>query len=641
MSRVLRARRSPLLPGQGASEPVIVLGTDRRTGKPYALRQGAFHRGVHILGAIGAGKTSLLLRYLFATGTRLPWVLHDFIGNGHRHLECWIANLATMLAVAERQCPELAGSAARFLSRFAFLSIGDPNPAVRFDLLRRRRLPSGNRETVRDVTGRALEVFFAKLNDPDAAQRVRFRRIATALLACLVAAERPITEALYVLDDPLYLAFLERELALRRFRRSDHRFLAHQLSELHHVLDLRPRDPMKSWRAFEDMTESTRNSMADFAPGTLLGELFGAETVPLEEIAFGRTSLSVTTRHADDTLKSQAFQALHSMLHGLFLHRQDLAAPNPLTYILDEPRWIRRNFPGILAVSRNLGVSYVIAHQSLAQFEDIGLPTMARQLRALTNMQIAFRPTSFEDAEDEILHTHPILPDGLVQRFTVSSWSDGDSDSSSVRSAWADTFRMFGPGGDSTDTSGSSSGYGEHETLNAVGFQDQVRYLAQAALWRPRFTGSVTLDGIGTEVAFAPAPVFPSIIEGVPILDLFRAWHDRSWRSRLVPRTPYEPFGATVLRGTADAAPSAMRSDTEEPLPLGHDRDRVIAEAAVPSLASNSPQALDESRATRAPEPPAPRQPLPPPSFGAGSAALSSARPQSKRHKTRRRGGAR
>ncbi|HEV7921290.1 MAG TPA: hypothetical protein VGR02_10935, partial [Thermoanaerobaculia bacterium] len=304
MSRVLRPPTILPRPSRRVSEPVIVLGSERATGKTYALRHEAFRRGIHILGSIGAGKTSLLLRYLYATGTRFPFVVHDFIGNGHRQLETWIANLATMLAVAEHQCPELAGSATRFLSRYAFLTIGDPNPAVRFDLLRRRTLLDGSRETVRDVTGRALEVFFAKLNDPDAAQRVRFRRIATALLACLVAAERPITEALFVFDDPMYLSFLERELGARRFRRSDHRFLAHQLAELHHVLALRPTDPTKSWRAFEDMTESTRNSMSDFAQGTLLGEMLGAETFPLEAIAFGRTSLSVTTRHADDTLKS-------------------------------------------------------------------------------------------------------------------------------------------------------------------------------------------------------------------------------------------------------------------------------------------------------------------------------------------------
>jgi len=585
-------------PGSSVREPVIILGTERETGKLYALRQEAFRRGVHILGAIGAGKTSLLLRYLYAIGTRLPWVVHDFIGNGHHQLEAWLANLATMLAVGERQCSELAGSATRFLARFGFLSIGDPNPAVRVDLLRRRMLPDGNRETVRDVTGRALEVFFAKLNDPDAAQRVRFRRIATALLACLVAAERPITEAFLVLDDPAYLSFLERELAARRFRRSDHRFLTHQLAELHHVLALRPSDPTKSWRAFEDMTESTRNSMADFAPGTLLGELFGAETFPLEAIAFGRASLSVTTRHADDTLKSQAFQALHAMLHGLFLHRQDLASLLPLTYIVDEPRWVRRNFPGVLAVSRNLGVSYVLAHQARSQFLDVELPNLPDQLRALTNLQIAFRPTCFADAEDEILHTHPIQPDGLVQRFTVSGWATTDSDSFAVRSAWADTFRLF-PQGDSTDSSGSAFQSSEHEALNVVGFQDQVRYLAQAALRRPRFTGPVILDGIGTEVAFAPAPIFPSILAGVPILDYFRAWHDHYWWSQLLPHTAFEPCGTIVLHARSDAPSS--RTDPEEALPIRG-----------PELADNAPA----PPATAPPAAEGPRQPLAPPTFG-------------------------
>src|SRR5205814_6471909 len=143
------------------------------------LPHTAFRRGVHILGAIGAGKTSLLLRYLYAFGTRFPWVVHDFIGNGHRHLQTWIATLATILAVAERHCLDLTGITPQFLRRFAFLSIGDPNPAIRVDLLRRRILPDGSRETVRDVTGRALEVFFGKFNDPDSAQRVRFRRTAS------------------------------------------------------------------------------------------------------------------------------------------------------------------------------------------------------------------------------------------------------------------------------------------------------------------------------------------------------------------------------------------------------------------------------------------------------------------------------
>jgi hypothetical protein len=602
-------------------EPVVVLGRELHSHRLYALRHEAFRRGIHVLGAIGTGKTSLIRRYLLATGVSYPWVLHDFIGTGHRHIETWIATLATILAVAERRCPLLAGITGRFLARFAFTSIGDPNPAIRFDLLRRRTLPDGRRETVRDVTGRALEVFFAKLNDPDAAQRVRFRRIATALLACLVAAERPITEALLAFDDPVYIAFLERELALRRFRRSDHRFLSHQLSELHHVLALRPSDPTKSWRAFEDMTESTRNSMSDFAPGTLLGEIFGAETFPLEAVAFGRTSPSVTTRHADDTLKSQAFQALHAMLHALFLHRQDLAAPSPLTYLLDEPRWVRRNFPGILAVSRNLGVSYVIAHQSLSQFQDIELPTLASQLRALTNLQIAFRPTCFDDAEDEMLHTRPLRPDGLVQRFTVSGSSESDADSSSVRHAWDAVFGQ----GDTTYGSATSSGVSEQDVLNVVGFQDQLRYAAQAALWRPRYTGTVTLDGRGTEIAFASAPEFASVLAGIPILAHTRAWYERYWWSRLVSCTPYEPFGMILL------SRAGASSDPEEPLTgvASTEAPSTMDVHANDALATHSTS--DEPRSAVAP--------LAPPTFPVPPRGSRSSRQRRRRH--RGAGGAR
>jgi len=606
------------------AEPVIVLGTEVANGKTYALRHAAFQRGVHILGAIGAGKTSLLLRYLYAVGTRLPWVLHDFIGTGHRAIAAWVAHLGTTLALAERWCPELAGRTARFLSRYAFLTIGDPNPAVRVDLLRRRRLPDGTYETVRDVTGRALEILFAKLNDPDAAQRVRFRRVATALLACLVAAERPITEAFRVLDDPLYVSFLERELGARRFRRSDRRFLVHQLAELHHVLALRPTDPSKSWRAFEDMTESTRNSLSDVAPGTLLGELFGDETFPLEAVAFGRTSLAVTARYADETLKSQAFQALHAMLHALFLARPDVASLPPLTYVVDEPRWVRRNFPGVLAMSRNLGVSYVIAHQARNQFEDVGLPTLPDQLRSLTNLQITFRPTSFADAEDEMLHTHEIRPDGLVQRFTVSGWSESTSDAYAVHAAWDRLFQPFG-GGDSTDTSGSSSVMSSHESVHPVGFQDQVRYLAAAALRRPRFTGAVTVDGIGTEVAFLPAPAIDVMLCGVPVLDYFRLWHDRYWWSRVLPRTPYAPGGLIVL--------DSSRASADDP--AGPDAPMPAASSIVPPPDGAAPVTPEATPGSAVQTPVAtPARPVPPPTYAPGRRGESR-----RRHRPRRQTG--
>ena len=597
----------------------FVLGRSIITRAPFALPMDALTRGVHVLGAIGAGKTSLLRALLLARDSQLPWVHHDYIGTGHRHLETMVALAGSRLAAAEAFCPERAGVTARFLARFAFLSIGDRNPAVRFDLLRRRTLPDGSRESVRDVTGRALQVLFTKLDDRDESLRVRFRRVATALLACLTAAERPITEALYLLNDPSYIAFLERELHGRTFYASDHRFLTHQLRELHHVLLLRPTDPSKSWRAFEEMTESTRNSLADLAPGTLLGELFGAETVPLEAIAFGRGCLSVTTRHPDETLKSQAFQAIHAMLHTLFLHRPAARTRLPLLYLVDEPWWVRRHFSRILAVSRNLGVSYVVSHQSPVQFDAIGLPTLAREMRALTNLRITFRPTAMEDAEDELLHTQMFAPDGLVQRFTVSGSGSGGSTSVVHADGWSKGQRIHGSGIDWTNGingsdavgDGSSWSESEHETINVVGARDQLFYAAQRALRRPRFTGTVVWEGVGTEVAFARTPEVPPVVAGIPLLDPFRRWHDRHWRSRLIQRTPYDPSGPIELASSARAQ---------------------VAPHAPPEAA---PRPANDDAPSDSAEPAPARTPVPPPAYGAQPPAPSRGR------RRRRRGGKR
>jgi hypothetical protein len=313
-----------------------------------------------------------------ALGIGRSFVQFDYIGTGHRELQAWFATMATCFAVAEHVAPALAGSTAVFLRRTAFLTLGTPRPAVRFDLLRRRILPTGRVEPLRDVVSRAVEVLFVKLNDAEGAQRVRFHRIMTALLTVLAAGGRPIAEGLTLLDDPLYLSFLEREIESRTFRASDRTFLQYQRAELAHVLALRPDDARKSWRAFQDETSSTRNGLAPFAPGTVLGDIFNDETVPLEDVAFGRISLSVTNRTAEDLVKAQAYQAIHAMLHSLFLHRPDMPGLPWLPFIVDEPWWMRRNLPSILAVSRNLGVSYFISHQSDAQWLDLGLPNMGR-----------------------------------------------------------------------------------------------------------------------------------------------------------------------------------------------------------------------------------------------------------------------
>lgn len=564
------------LPHAAADEPTLDLGFATATGKLFSLPQSAFARGIHLLGSIGAGKTSVLRRILMAFGTEVPWVHTDFIGSGHDALERWVTFIATVLALAEHHSRRaLAGTTARFLSRFAFLTIGASRPPIRVDLLRRRILPDGSRERVRDVVGRAHEVLSAKLNSPDAQLRVRFRRISTALLTALTAAERPISEAIRVLDDPMYRFFLDRRMDEAVIDPSEHAYLHHQLHELDHVLALRPFDPTKSPRAFEDMTESTRNSLADFAPGTLLGELFSDETLPLEDIAFGRTSLSITAREADELLKAQAFQAFHAILHALCLHRnadRRGADVPPLLFGIDEPRWLGRNIPAALALARNVGVSYALAHQSDAQWERIGLPQMERELRSLTNLQISFRPTSFQDAEAEVRHTRELRPDSLVQRFIAVGANEDEVDSDTVSHAWQHATNVSGTRSSENigtndgegSAHGTSRGTSEHEVLNVVGLSDQVGYAAIDALRRPRFRGVVTYEGRGTEVDFFPAPEFPSVLAGVPILELFREAHDRYWRSRHVPRPVYDPT-ITLTSSAPAPPPPAAASPSSNP----------------------------------------------------------------------------
>lgn len=627
-------RQRPPIPANA-----IYLGTAVATRAPYWLPPEALARGVHLRGAIGAGKTSLIRRMLLGRGMDLPWVNYDFIGTGHRELEAAIAAIATTLAIIELSSPELAGTTVAFLRRFAFLRVGAPHPPVRIDLLRRRVLPDGRRERIRDVTSRALEVLMVKLNDSEGALRVRFHRIATALIAALSAADRPLTEGLTLLDDPRYIHFLDREIEARRFRTSDLPFLTFQRRELDHVLKLRPTDPTKSWRAFEEETSSTRNSLADFAPGSVLGDLFGEESLPLEDLAFGRTCLSITNREAEDLQKVKAYQAINAMLHALCLHRQDLPDAPPLAAVVDEPWWMRQNLPGILAVSRNLGVSYWLSHQNDQQFEDVGLRTMPKQLRSLTNLQIGFRPTSLDDAEDEVHHTTELFPDGLVQRFWASGSSDSDSASSTISRSWANALRYSAY--DDYDGSSATSGHGEaslsssgssrseHEVVNVVGFGDQAKYLAQSALRRPRFRGVVTYDGWGTEVDFAPAPTFPPVLDGVPILDLFRRFHNASWRARTIPRAPYDPDIRLYRWGGGDDASRASSA--------GHDAGGTQVANHVPGGLAPAPPVAPNASAPLPAETiqGAPAQPAPLPTF-----APPAAPPRRPRHRRRPKRGA-
>jgi hypothetical protein len=303
-----------------------------------------------------------------------------------------------------------------------------------------------------------------------------------------------------------------------------------------------------------------------------------------------------------------------------------------------------RNLPSILAVSRNLGVSYFISHQSDAQWLDLSLPNMGRQLRSLTNLDITFRPPTFEDAEEEVLNTQQIQPDGLVQRFWTSASSDTNSASSTISRSWANALR-YSPyaefegstehathGEGSMSASGSSAS--EHETLNVVGFGDQVKYLAQAAARRRRFQGVVAPDGDGTEVAYVPAPLFCPSIQGVPILDLFRRAQHASWSANAEARTLYDPWNrlAPAEIDTRSPRPTANTAPTAPVTPA--DRSGAAETEGATTAASSAAEAP--------PSDPPSTSPAAPPAFNIARPRSGGDAPQrrSRRRRRPKRGGA-
>jgi hypothetical protein len=210
-------------------------------------------------------------------------------------------------------------------------------------------------------------------------------------------------------------------------------------------------------------------------------------------------------------------------------------------------------------------------------------------LRSLTNLDITFRPPTFEDAEEEVLNTQEIQPDGLVQRFWTSASSDTDSASSTISRSWANALRYSaasdfdGSSEHATHGEGSTSAAGfstsEHEVLNVVGFGDQVKYLAQVAARRRRFQGVVAPDGDGTEVAYVPAPVFRPSIQGVPILDLFRRAQHASWSANAEARNVYDPWNRLAPAEIDRSAPPPF---VAPPAPTAH------AVSAAPSTSAGT-----------------------------------------------------
>ncbi len=588
-----KSRRSSLPTGsallQFLSPPVteIPLGTRVGDRVPLSLPISCFKRNVALIGATGQGKTGLLQE----AGFSYPFEHHavislDYIGAGSSWAQNYVATFGTVLQMLEAVLPDrLEGVASDFMRQYAFATISHQESSpVRINVLRRRQRPDGSTETVAEVVDRFLEVF--NLRFPESSGlRVRFRRVARALLATLVAGNRFVTEARDVLTNAVFRGFVSSEI--RRLGADADEFVREQQAELERICQLKA-------RPFEEMTESTMNSFADYGKGTVLGNFFGSpETFNLELAAFRGYRLYVTSDLPNERLRAEAFLALHGINRGLFsARRPGTGTFPPLDYVIDEITWAPDLNPQ-LSTGRNLGVSTFLAFQSLAQFSQMGQPHMEDILPDVCRLRGIWRPSSMARAKEIAYAAKAFDPMGMTYRESLESITTSDSVTDSISDSWSTTISqaqsfsrgtslsegLHGETPTSSEGESSSDGgqFGESrlsgggsgrstaravaravsETFIRIPCEEQALMHAQSLLQQREHRATFLYEGKAVEVDVYPPRQFPTSLLGLPTTTWYREFHRNLWESQAEPSVPFRP----VLRlGSADGAAPVLRT---------------------------------------------------------------------------------
>ena len=597
----------------------IYLGKRVGDGRDVSLPLVRTIKNVALEGMTGAGKTTLAQEIDFvAPFDDMALIALDFIGTGFLAAQTHKAFLGTLLFNIEREYPEiLKGVAPWFLRRFAFATLSTrAGNVIHIDILKRRERPDGTLEDVQEVTDRVLNVFSVRF-ETDMNFRVRFRRVARVILALLCAAGRSICEYSKLLDrrSDGYLAFIQREID--RNRTAADAFVQRQMEKL---LELRTLSPS----AYETMTESFKNSMDDYDIGTPLGTFFGSdETYDPGFATLGDGRFYVTTDLPNETLRREAFLALHAIHTAQFaLRRPGTGDYNLLHYVLDEAdKWVPQSILTHVAQGRNLDISTWLLFQNIAQWRRTGIAEMADVRESICGLNAVWRPTSFEQAKELYLRTHPINPMGALHRLLTKTRSNSQTESESVTETWQDAINASSGSSDDSGMSfgesmtvidgeprltlntsdsrrngsswsdGWSSAFGGSrgssvakmigdaisETIIRIPFGEQLEVGAQRLLRRPDYQATWMHSGKAVEVDMAPPRKFPGRIGDANILDYYIRWHDAYWTSKAQPRAVYDP-SLTLL-------PAAANNASKDTPPTAVDRTA----PALPATASTQP----------------------------------------------------
>lgn len=618
--------RKPALPPQVLLQllvpaaDAIALGTDAESGEATSLPVTSITRNISAEAETGQGKSGFAQELMFTFPFNpMSLVLFDYIGTGFDWSMRFVAFTATVLQLLERLFPITAGAADWFLRRHAFAVISQREESdVKIDILKRRRRPDGSLECVAEVVDRMLSVFSIRFDDMNV--RVRFRRVATAVFACLSAGHRSISEYRDFLCDPLFRGFVFAEI--RRVGADDDAFVVEQIQEIERLLALSPRE-------FEERTESFFNAMQDYAPGTVLGAFFGSEeTFDPSLCVFGDARLFVTTDLANPLLRREAFLALHALVNSLFaLRRVGTGDFSRCFYILDEcAQWIEESIWTLLAMGRNLKVSTFLLYQSIAQWKAAGFPHAPEILPSVCRLRAQWRPTTFEAAKDLAIRSREYDPMGMVFTRELQAVSNGKNVTDTITTSWSETTsrarggsetygtsdmdgssdvaaydrlgeanggsrsasRQRGSSGSTgssyTDTFASMNGTSQGralgrsiartltETLIRIPTDEQVTLHAQMLMRQREHRATWMYEGKSVTVDMYPPRQYPKAILGVSLDEAFAAWrrvrHAAAAERRPVfsrapihlvsPATPIVPTPSPVASHSVRTAPAVI-----------------------------------------------------------------------------------
>jgi hypothetical protein len=580
-----------------AHDLAIPLGVSLATGSEVSFSWRAFERGGYFTGQSGQGKSSTICRLLTeVTGRGAPAIIIDDAGETFLQMERFAAFRAAELraALIEARMPEHVRRQVlrdHVLDRFTFGFLGHGRKnRVGIDIFKRRTV-AGRRESVEEVALAALKPFEARFSDMEI--RTKFLTVAEPLFICLIAGERPITEALALLLDPQYWPFLLREIErCKTLDEAESRdFVLPHLHEMRELLDVRRNKDGLELRPYSqrymDLVGSTKHAVRFFRGETVVGKFFEADTFSPEDVVFGNGVFALTSNITSEMSRNLAVRSVYCFFERLMAYREPYMKEqlNRLYLVLDEIRWFHEGLTRFLSVARNHKVSTFILNQQDSQWEQLGMRALASVIPNLLRFRIQYRASTREAADDMAMTEAKYNPFGLQQLVDVYSDTEGeaeggsdsytDSDGFSDGDSWGnggsrkdtgEESSSWNSGGSRVRTSGSSRSSGTNHSssksrtrsdqlLNA-GVNDQHFLRMQELRSLPEHCAMVSFEETSARLRMYPYEPYATRLDGVDWYDwLHQAstrHHERKRREN--PRPPFNPT-ITIFRGEPAAPP--------------------------------------------------------------------------------------